>query len=501
MQWAIHAAAPCPVDVKRKMLDWWGPVIWEYYAATEGGGTIAPPDEWLKYPGTVGTRVADSRAEDHRRRRQRACATGEPGTVWMKMGAGDFEYKGDKEKTDESHDAEGFFTVGDVGYLNEDGYLFLCDRKTDMIIAGGVNIYPAEIEGAILDAPAGRRRRGVRHPRRRHGRADQGGRRSRSPGVAADDALRASIMEHVQRPARQVQVAAQHRLHRRAAARADRQAVEAQAPRPVLGRPRPRDLTLRRPSVGSRHVRRRHALTDVFTAHHVLEYPGGYTRSVGPVIGRFLTGLRDGRIEAVRLADGRVLVPPTEYDPTTSARGRAPTATTGSRSGRRGTVQTFTWVAEPRPGKHPLDEAVRVRADPARRRRHRAAARRRLRQRRRDPRRHARRAALARRAHRVRSPTSRRGSRSATARSPSRAPLHVPAEDEQPVTGITAPIRLEYELTAGRCDGALPRRPRRGQDHRRPRAVERRRVRGVARHRPDDRRADVDRGRGRRTPA
>ena len=70
MKWAIHAAAPCPVDVKRKMLDWWGPVIWEYYAATEGGGTIAPPDEWLKYPGTVGTRLADRGAQDHRRRRQ-----------------------------------------------------------------------------------------------------------------------------------------------------------------------------------------------------------------------------------------------------------------------------------------------------------------------------------------------------------------------------------------------------------------------------------------------
>ena len=71
MKWAIHAAAPCPVDVKRKMLEWWGPVIWEYYAATEGGGTIAPPDEWIKYPGTVGRAWPTQRAEDHRRRRQR----------------------------------------------------------------------------------------------------------------------------------------------------------------------------------------------------------------------------------------------------------------------------------------------------------------------------------------------------------------------------------------------------------------------------------------------
>src|SRR6476646_4889037 len=88
---------------------------------------------------------------------------------------------------------------------------------------------------------------------------------------------------------------------------------------------------------------------------HVLEYPGGYTRSVGPVIGRFLTGLRDGRIEAVKLADGRVLVPPTEYDPSTSA----PVAPDGAHwieVGPRGTVQTFTWVAEPRPGKHALSK-------------------------------------------------------------------------------------------------------------------------------------------------
>jgi len=117
MKWAIHAAAPCPVDVKRKMLDWWGPVIWEYYAATEGGGTIAPPDEWLKYPGTVGRvwPIAELKITDDDGNRLPA---GEGGTVWMKMGAGDFEYKGDQAKTDSSHDAEGYFTVGDIGYLN-----------------------------------------------------------------------------------------------------------------------------------------------------------------------------------------------------------------------------------------------------------------------------------------------------------------------------------------------------------------------------------------------
>ena len=227
MKWAIHAAAPCPVDVKRKMLDWWGPVIWEYYAATEGGGTIAPPDEWLKYPGTVGRvwPISELKITDDD---GNAWRVGEPGTVWMRMGAGDFEYKGDKDKTDESHDAEGFFTVGDIGYLNEDGYLFLCDRKSDMIIAGGVNIYPAEIEGAIQEHPQvadvavfgipdddmGEQIKAVVQP---------------LDGVAGDDALRASIIRARPAAAREVQVAAQHRLRRRAAPRAHRQVAEAQA--------------------------------------------------------------------------------------------------------------------------------------------------------------------------------------------------------------------------------------------------------------------------------
>ena len=195
MRWAIHAAAPCPIDVKQKMLDWWGPVIWEYYGATEGGGTTATPEDWLKYPGTVGApwpiselKIADDDGQP--------VGSGVPGTVWMKMGGQDFEYKGDKAKTDDNHDAEGFFTVGDVGYLNEDGFLFLCDRKSDMIIAGGVNIYPAEIEGEILAHPnvgdvavfgipdddMGEQIKAVVEP---------------AAGVAADDELAQSIMDHL----------------------------------------------------------------------------------------------------------------------------------------------------------------------------------------------------------------------------------------------------------------------------------------------------------------
>ena len=147
----IHAAAPCPVDVKRRMLQWWGPVIYEYYAASEGGGTLVTPDEWLKYPGTVGRawpnseiRVIDDAGKD--------TARGQPGTVYMKMAGVDFEYHKDKAKTDANR-RDGFFTVGDIGYLNEDGYLFLCDRKIDMIISGGVNIYPTEVEAVLLQHP------------------------------------------------------------------------------------------------------------------------------------------------------------------------------------------------------------------------------------------------------------------------------------------------------------------------------------------------------------
>ncbi|WP_194909386.1 acyl-CoA synthetase [Catenulispora rubra] len=152
MKVAIHAAAPCPQHVKRAMLDWWGPVIYEYYAATEGGGTIATPEEWIAHPGTVGRAwpISEVKALDDD---GAEAPVGTPGTVYMKMGVGDFEYKGDKAKT-EANRRDGFFTVGDVGYFDEDGFLYLCDRKIDMIISGGVNIYPAEIEGELLRHPA-----------------------------------------------------------------------------------------------------------------------------------------------------------------------------------------------------------------------------------------------------------------------------------------------------------------------------------------------------------
>ena len=144
----VHAAAPCPPEVKRQMIDWWGDSIWEYYAATEGGGTIISAAEWLEKPGSVGLPWpnAEIRILDDSGNR---VPTGEEGTVYMSLALADFEYKGDREKTD-SNRVDGFFTVGDWGLLDEDGYLFLKDRRSDLILSGGVNIYPAEIEAALM---------------------------------------------------------------------------------------------------------------------------------------------------------------------------------------------------------------------------------------------------------------------------------------------------------------------------------------------------------------
>ncbi|WP_248963512.1 acyl-CoA synthetase [Sphaerisporangium perillae] len=151
LKWMIHAAAPCPVPVKWAMLEWWGDCVYEYYAATEGGGTIATPDGWKKHPGTVGSAWPISELlivdDDHE-----PVPTGTPGTIYMKMAGLAFEYKGDREKT-EANRLKDHFTVGDIGYLDEDGFLYLCDRKSDMIISGGTNIYPAEIENELMVHP------------------------------------------------------------------------------------------------------------------------------------------------------------------------------------------------------------------------------------------------------------------------------------------------------------------------------------------------------------
>jgi long-chain acyl-CoA synthetase len=144
----IHGAAPCPPDVKRRMIEWWGPVLDEYYNSTEGvGGTIIFSDEWLAKPGSVGKARGDNEIVIMDER-DTPLPAGEIGTVFSVAREG-FEYFKDPEKTARVKSGK-YATVGDVGYLDQDGYLYLCDRKVDMIISGGVNIYPAEVEHALI---------------------------------------------------------------------------------------------------------------------------------------------------------------------------------------------------------------------------------------------------------------------------------------------------------------------------------------------------------------
>lgn len=148
---AIHAAAPCPVEVKRRMIDWWGPVLWEYYAGTEGNGlTICNSTEWLAHPGTVGKAVVgeihicDEDGDE--------LPVGETGTVYF-GGARRFKYHRDEAKTASAYNRHGWSTLGDIGHLDADGYLYLTDRKAFMIISGGVNIYPQEAENTLINHP------------------------------------------------------------------------------------------------------------------------------------------------------------------------------------------------------------------------------------------------------------------------------------------------------------------------------------------------------------
>lgn len=149
---AVHAAAPCPVPVKEKMIEWWGPIIEEYYGATEGLGFAACDSaQWLAHVGTVGkVLIGELHILDDD---MKTLPQGEPGTLWFKA-ATPFSYFNDTEKTKESTSADGVLTtVGDVGYLDADGYLFLTDRATFMIISGGVNIYPQESENLLITHP------------------------------------------------------------------------------------------------------------------------------------------------------------------------------------------------------------------------------------------------------------------------------------------------------------------------------------------------------------
>jgi len=149
---AIHAAAPCPAQVKQAMIDWWGPIIHEYYGATEGlGFTACNSAEWLAHRGTVGrVLMGDIHILDEQ---MQPVAKGQPGEVWFKT-ASPFVYFNDPERTAQTRSPDGSMsTVGDMGYLDDDGFLHLTDRSTFMIISGGVNIYPQECENLLITHP------------------------------------------------------------------------------------------------------------------------------------------------------------------------------------------------------------------------------------------------------------------------------------------------------------------------------------------------------------
>lgn len=152
MKIAIHAAAPCPVEVKTKMIDWWGPVIFEYYSSTENAGaTLLNSQQWLEHPGAVGMplgcviHIVDDEGNE--------LPVGEIGEVYFENPAANFEYYKEPERTAATRNAQGWVSVGDIGYVDEDGFLYLSDRKNFMIISGGVNIYPQEIENTLINHP------------------------------------------------------------------------------------------------------------------------------------------------------------------------------------------------------------------------------------------------------------------------------------------------------------------------------------------------------------
>lgn len=147
----MHAAAPCPVEIKKQMIDWWGPIVDEYYASSEAiGATVIFAEDWLTHPGSVGkpmnglVHILDEDGNE--------VPPGQAGEIFFEGGA-DFEYLNDAEKTASSRDSHGWKTVGDIGYVDEDGYLYLTDRRHHMIISGGVNIYPQEAENMLVVHP------------------------------------------------------------------------------------------------------------------------------------------------------------------------------------------------------------------------------------------------------------------------------------------------------------------------------------------------------------
>ncbi len=148
----LHGAAPCPIGVKQRLIEWWGPVVNEYYAATEGLGTWVDARTWLRKPGTVGKPVPEDQVVVGDEEGNPMPA-GEVGLVWFKASEVPFEYYKDRAKTESSY-RDRHFTLGDMGYVDDEGFLFLTDRSANLIISGGVNIYPAEVDAVLLEHPA-----------------------------------------------------------------------------------------------------------------------------------------------------------------------------------------------------------------------------------------------------------------------------------------------------------------------------------------------------------
>jgi long-chain acyl-CoA synthetase len=153
LQCAIHAAAPCPAQVKERMIAWWGPVLYEYYAGTEGNGLVAcTSDEWMTHKGTVGRAIMGDIRIVNETGKALLPGADNIGTIYF-ANAPSFEYHNDPERTASARSPEGWSTLGDVGYVDADGFLYLTDRKAHMIISGGVNIYPQEVEDLLITHP------------------------------------------------------------------------------------------------------------------------------------------------------------------------------------------------------------------------------------------------------------------------------------------------------------------------------------------------------------
>jgi long-chain acyl-CoA synthetase len=190
-----HAGAPCPVETKRRMLEEWGPVLWEYLGSTEGVVTLVSPQEWPAKPGTVGrplpgtvVRIVRDDGTD--------AAPGEPGTIYFGVEGAppSFSYHGDPEKTAESRRGD-LVTAGDSGFVDDDGYVFLLDRRTDLVISGGVNVYPAEVEQHLLTHPAVQDAAVIGVPDAEWGQSVLAVVQP-AAGTVADDALRAELDAH-----------------------------------------------------------------------------------------------------------------------------------------------------------------------------------------------------------------------------------------------------------------------------------------------------------------